>query len=42
MLAAKYMQTECLNHKFVYDSPMQTQRLVVQVRRRRICSLPSA
>jgi 20S proteasome subunit alpha 6 len=28
---AKYMQTECLNHKFVYDAPMQTSRLVVQV-----------
>jgi len=28
---AKYMQTECLNHKFVYDAPMQTQRLVQQV-----------
>jgi 20S proteasome subunit alpha 6 len=28
---AKHMQTECLNHKFVYDAPMQTSRLVIQV-----------
>jgi len=28
---AKYMQTECLNHKFVFDQPMQTNRLVAQV-----------
>jgi len=25
------MQTECLNHKFVYDTPMQVGRLVAQV-----------
>jgi len=28
---AKYMHTECLNYKFVFDSPMQTLRLVQQV-----------
>jgi len=30
-LLSKYMRQECLNHKFVYGSPMQTQRLVVQI-----------
>lgn len=30
-LLSKYMRTECLNHKFVYDSPMQTGRLVAQI-----------
>lgn len=28
---AKYMQNECLNHKYVFDSPMQLGRLVTQV-----------
>jgi len=28
---SKYMRTECLNHKFVYDSPMNTGRLVLKV-----------
>jgi len=28
---SKYMRTECLNHKFVYETPMQTGRLVTQV-----------
>lgn len=28
---AKYMRTECLNHKYVYGSPMQVSRLVVDV-----------
>lgn len=27
----KYMRSECLNHKFVYASPMQVGRLVLQV-----------
>jgi len=27
----KYMRSECINHKFVYDSPMQLERLVLQV-----------
>jgi len=27
----KYMRNECINHKFVYDSPMQLERLVLQV-----------
>jgi len=30
-LLSKYMRQECLNNKFVYGSPMQTQRLVVQI-----------
>lgn len=28
---SKYMRTECLNHKFVYEEPIQTSRLVIQV-----------
>jgi len=28
---AKYMRTECLNHKYVYGSPMQGSRLVTDV-----------
>jgi len=28
---SKYMRGECLNHKFVYDAPLQTQRLVTAV-----------
>lgn len=28
---SKYMRNECLNHKFVYDSPMPTARLVLKV-----------
>ena len=28
---SKYMRTECLNHKFVYEEPMQVSRLVNQV-----------
>lgn len=28
---SKYMRSECLNHKFVYDAPLQTQRLVSAV-----------
>jgi len=28
---AKYMRTECINHRYVYDEPMQVNRLVVQV-----------
>jgi len=28
---SKYMQTECLNHKFVYNAPMQVGRLVRQI-----------
>jgi hypothetical protein len=28
---SKYMRTECLNHKFVYEEPVQTSRLVIQV-----------
>jgi len=27
----QYMRTECLNHKFVYETPMQTGRLVAQL-----------
>jgi len=27
----KYMRNECINHKFVFDSPMQLERLVLQV-----------
>jgi 20S proteasome subunit alpha 6 len=28
---SRYMQNECLNHKFVYESPMNVGRLVKQV-----------
>jgi len=28
---AKYMRNECINHRFVYDEPMQVGRLVLQV-----------
>lgn len=28
---AKYMRTECLNHRYVYGSPMQANRLVADV-----------
>ena len=28
---SKYMRTECLNHKYVYDTPMQASRLINQV-----------
>jgi len=28
---AKYMRTECINHRYTYDTPMQVNRLVVQV-----------
>ena len=28
---AKYMRTECINHRYVYDSPMQVGRLVLQL-----------
>jgi len=28
---AKYMRTECINHRYVYDNPMQVGRLVLQV-----------
>jgi len=28
---SKYMRNECLNHKFVYDTPMNTGRLVLQL-----------
>jgi len=28
---AKYMRNECINHRYVYDGPMQVGRLVVQV-----------
>jgi len=28
---AKYMRTECINHRYVYDTPMQVGRLVVNV-----------
>jgi len=28
---AKYMRNECINHRYVYDAPMQVQRLVLQV-----------
>jgi len=27
----KYMRSECINHKFVYESPMQLERLVLQI-----------
>lgn len=27
----KYMRSECINHKFVFESPMQLERLVLQV-----------
>eukprot|EP01097_Dermamoeba_algensis_P002121 TRINITY_DN1842_c0_g1_i2.p1 TRINITY_DN1842_c0_g1~~TRINITY_DN1842_c0_g1_i2.p1 ORF type:complete len:250 (+),score=48.42 TRINITY_DN1842_c0_g1_i2:89-838(+) len=27
----KHMRTECINHKYVYDTPMQVNRLVVQI-----------
>ena len=27
----KYMRNECINHKFVFESPMQLERLVLQV-----------
>ena len=30
-MLAKYMRTECSNHRFVYDAPRQVGRLVVQV-----------
>eukprot|EP01098_Paradermamoeba_levis_P004542 TRINITY_DN1944_c0_g1_i1.p1 TRINITY_DN1944_c0_g1~~TRINITY_DN1944_c0_g1_i1.p1 ORF type:complete len:249 (-),score=74.42 TRINITY_DN1944_c0_g1_i1:167-913(-) len=28
---SKHMRTECINHRFVYDAPMQVNRLVTQV-----------
>eukprot|EP00965_Chrysotila_dentata_P185363 6119312-Pleurochrysis_carterae.AAC.1 len=28
---AKYMRTECINHRYVYEQPMQVGRLVTQV-----------
>lgn len=28
---AKYMRTECINHRYVYDEPMQVGRLVLKV-----------
>ncbi len=28
---SKYMRNECMNHKFVYDSPMPVSRLVLKV-----------
>ena len=28
---AKYMRTECINHRYVYDEPMQVGRLVMQI-----------
>merc|ERR1712060_239861 len=28
---AKYMRTECINHRYVYDDAMQVGRLVLQV-----------
>ena len=28
---SKYMRTECINHRFVYDAPMQVGRLVLQL-----------
>jgi len=28
---SKYMRTECLNHKYVYETPMQASRLITQV-----------
>ena len=28
---SKYMRTECLQHKYIYDTPMQASRLVNQV-----------
>lgn len=28
---AKYMRTECLNHRYIYESPMQTERLVLKL-----------
>ena len=28
---AKYMRNECINHRYVYDAPMQVGRLVLQV-----------
>ena len=28
---SKYMRTECINHRYVYDGPMQVGRLVLQV-----------
>merc|ERR1739848_222789 len=28
---SNYMRTECLNHKYVYDTPMNTGRLVAQI-----------
>jgi len=30
-LLSQYMRTECLNHKYVYETPMQTGRLVGQL-----------
>ncbi len=30
-LLSQYMRTECLNHKYVYETPMQTGRLVSQL-----------
>ena len=27
----KFMRTECLNHRYVYNGPLQTQRLVEQI-----------
>jgi 20S proteasome subunit alpha 6 len=28
---AKYLRTACLNHRYVYESPMDTGRLVLQL-----------
>jgi 20S proteasome subunit alpha 6 len=28
---AKYLRTECLNHKYVYESPVETRRLVIKL-----------
>lgn len=28
---SKFMRTECLNHKYVYESPIQVGRLVTKV-----------
>lgn len=28
---AQYMRAECLNHRYVFDAPMQTERLVIKV-----------
>lgn len=30
-LLMKWMRTECLNHRFVYESPLETSRMVIDI-----------